>query len=83
MTINALGQFNIGGHKHGGPNDGVEAHNVFADDVCISGPEALKQFCFGVGIAKTGDVVGQRVEPNIHDVVCIAGHFDAPVEFGF
>jgi hypothetical protein len=32
--------------------------------------------------ARGRDVVGQRIDPDIHDVLGIAGHADAPVEGG-
>src|ERR1700682_3003990 len=35
-----------------------------------------------VGESNTGDVVGQRVDADIHDVLGIAGNLDAPSERG-
>src|SRR3979411_311717 len=35
-----------------------------------------------VGKSDAGDVVGQGVDPDIHDVLWIAGNLDAPIERG-
>jgi hypothetical protein len=59
----------------------VEAHHVLADHVEVRGPELLPQLA-AVGIADAGDIVGQSVEPDVHDVVVAARHLDAPVEAG-
>ena len=80
VSIDALRQFDTGGHEHGGPDDRVEADDVLADDMGVGGPEFLEELAVGVGIADAGDVVRQRVEPDIHDVLGVAWHFDAPVE---
>ena len=71
-----------GRHQEGRPVDRVEAHDVLADDVQVGRPVAPEFRAVGVGKADAGDVVGQRVDPDIHDVLGIAGHPDAPVEGG-
>ena len=45
-------------------------------------PEALELRAVLVGKADAGDVIGQRVDPHIHDVLVAAGHAHAPVEGG-
>ena len=50
---------------------------------CSAGrPIALELFAAGVGKADGGDVIGQRIDPHIHDVLVVAGHANAPVEGG-
>ena len=71
-----------GRHQERRPVDRVEAHDVLADDVQVGRPVALELVAVGVGKAGRGDVVGQRVDPDIHDVLVIAGHPHAPVEGG-
>ena len=71
-----------GRHQKRRPIDRVEAHDVLADDVQRRRPIALELFARGVGIADAGDVIGERVDPHIHDVLVVARHLDAPVEGG-
>jgi len=71
-----------GGHQEGRPVDRVEAQDVLADHVQIRRPEGAELLALGVRIAGGGDVVGQRVEPDIHDMRRIARHRDAPAEAG-
>ena len=59
----------------------MEADDVLADHVQVGRP-VLPQRAIRVGIAALGDVVGERVQPDIHDVFGIAGHRDAPGEAG-
>ena len=61
------------------PVDRVEAHDVLADDVQVRRPVAPERRLL-VGKADGGDVVGERVDPDVHDVLFVAGHLDAPVE---
>ena len=50
---------------------------------CRSAGQYLLEFlAVGIGKADRGDVIGQRVDPHIHDVLVAAGHADAPVEGG-
>ncbi len=47
-----------------------------------AGQKRRKLVALGVGIAHGGEIVGERVEPDIHDVLGIARHRDAPGEAG-
>ena len=58
----------------------MEAHDVLADHVQIRGPVAAKLGAIYVGVTDRGDVVGERVDPHIHDVLRIARDLHAPVE---
>src|SRR6202040_2549437 len=44
--------------------------------------ESRKLWTFGVRITDRGDVVGQRVEPYINDVVGVARDWNSPAEAG-
>src|SRR4051794_37162403 len=57
----------------------MEADDVLADDMHVGRPIAPVLVAL-VGKADTGDVVGERVDPDIHHVLFVAGHLDAPVE---
>ena len=71
-------------HQKDGPIDGVEADDVFADDVHVGRPIFCKQRALLALrlVAEAGDVVGERVQPNVHDVAGIEVDGDAPGEGG-
>ena len=60
----------------------MEAQDVFADDVHISRPEFAERFRFDIRVSHTGEVVGQRVDPHVHDVLVIAWNRHTPVKRG-
>src|SRR6202011_5190117 len=64
------------------PIDGVEAHNVLSDHVQVGRPVAPEFWALDVRIANGGDVIGERIDPHVHDVLRVGWHFDAPVEGG-
>ena len=78
----ALGRFDPGGHQKGGPIDGVKAQDVLAHHVQVGGPVGLKFPMIFIGIANGGDVVCERVQPHVHDVIVVARHRNAPLERG-
>jgi hypothetical protein len=55
----------------------VETGDAFADDMHIRRPEPLIP-CFGV--SGGGEVVDERVEPDVDGLLRVAGKRDAPVE---
>ncbi len=65
-------------HQERRPVDRVEARDVLADHMRVGGPEFRPRAV--VGKAGRGDVIGQRVDPDVHDVLGIAGNRHAPVE---
>ena len=69
-------------HQERRPVHRVKAHDVLADDVQVGRPIFLEHGAVGIGIADGGDVVGQRIDPNVHDVLVVVRHLDAPVEGG-
>ena len=69
-------QRNAGRDQEGRPIDGVEAHHILAHNVQIRRPP------FAVETARTGEIIGQRVEPDIHHMAFVSGHRNAPGEAG-
>ncbi len=62
MRPDALGERELGGHQHGGPDHAVEARDVLADHVELRGPAGGP---VALGEAGAGEVVRQRVEPDV------------------
>ena len=78
----ALGQREPGGHQEGRPVDGMEADDVLADDMGVGRP-VLGAGPVRVGeVAGRGDIVRQRVHPDIHHMGGIVRDLDPPVERG-
>ena len=79
-----LGQRLAERHQEDRPVDRVEADDVLADQVHVCGPEALVVLVvIAVRIvAAEGDIVGQRVQPDVDHVARIKVHRDAPAERG-
>ena len=59
----------------------MEADDVLADDMHIGRPVLPVRLAL-VREADAGDVVGQRVEPDIHHVLGVVRHLHAPIEGG-
>ena len=70
-----------GRHQKRRPIDRVKAHDVLADHMKIGGPQALEPRLV-IGKADGGDVIGERIHPDIHHMLGIARHRHAPVEGG-
>ncbi len=80
MHIDLRRRRQVGGHQHRRPVDDVEADDVLADDVDavrIVEPVALEQLAV-LGVVERGDVVAERVDPDVHHLVGIARHGHAP-----
>ena len=67
-------------HQERRPVDRVKAGDVLSDHMRVGGPEFRPRTV--VGEACRGDVVGQRVDPDIHHMLRIAWHRHAPGEGG-
>lgn len=65
----------VEGEQNGGPDDGVETKDVFANELNVGGPKVGD---VGFGIAKDGEIVGEGVDPDVHDLVFVAWDGDAP-----
>ena len=72
-------RLDVAGHQHRRPVDGVEPQDVLADRVDVGGPHPREPLG-SVGVARGGDVVRERVEPDVADVLRVPGQRDAPVE---
>ena len=77
-----LGQRQLERHQHGGPDDRVEAHDVLGDHVDVGGPEFVVIVVAAVQVAQRGDIVGERVDPDIDNVLLVKGDGNAPAERG-
>ena len=76
---NFLRQRQIQRHQHDRPDDGVETDDIFPHEVNIGGPVFFKAF-IAFGVAESGDVVGESVQPDIDHMLGIVGYGDAPGE---
>ena len=70
----------IDAHEHRRPDDAVESHDLLAHQVDAR-PVLLVEFRF-IRIAQRRDIVAERIEPDVDDVLLINRHRDAPVEAG-
>ena len=82
MAVDVLRQGHVHAHEHRGPDDGVEADDLLADEVDVGGEIAL---VIGgvVGVVvqtQRARVVEQRVDPDVYNVAGVEVHGDAPVE---
>lgn len=77
----ALGQRDACRHQKSRPIDGVKPHNVLANHMQIRWPILPKRVRL-VGKAERGNVIGERIDPDIHDMGLIAGDLDPPIEGG-
>ena len=82
VAKHALGQRQIQSHQHGGPQDGVEAQDLLAHHVQVGGPELVVIVVGLVAVAQRGDIVAQRIDPDIHGVLGVKGNGDAPLDRG-
>ena len=81
MAEDFLRHGQIGAHQESRPVHGVEPDNILPDQVHAGGPE-FAPFLGVCRITEPGDVVGQRIDPDIHYVLVTARHLYAPVEAG-
>lgn len=73
VTEHLLRQRQVERHEENRPVDGVETDDVLADEVQVCRPITL-ELLGGVAVAvitDAGDVVCERVKPNIHDVLVV------------
>ena len=80
MSNDRARQFDTRSQQKRRPVNSVKAQDVFADEMQRR-PELLKPnglLAFFISEADRGDVVGQRVEPNVHRVRRIVRHGHAP-----
>ena len=78
-----LGQRLANGHKHGRPNNAMEADDVLAHNVVLRGPTESELSLGSIvveAIAHSRHVIQQRVEPHVGHVAVIERHGNAPIE---
>ena len=82
MAENLLRQRQAERHEEDRPVDRVEADDVLADQVQVGRPVALELLgtLAAAVVADAGDVVRQRVEPDVDDVLVVEVDRDAPLE---
>ena len=78
-----LGQRQARSHQERRPVHAVEADNLLADHVHIGRPVFLEASCASAcdePYPMRGDVVGQRIQPDVDHMLGIVGHRNAPGE---
>ena len=63
--------------EHAGPDHRVKPDDVLANDVHIRWPVAVVEI---FGFCECRNVIGERVEPDVHDVLGVVRHRNSPVE---
>ena len=83
MTEYLFGQRKTERHKEYGPVDGVEPYYILAHYMHIGRPQFFELLRRVVDVvADARYIVGQRVQPYIHNVPCIEVDRNAPLERG-
>ena len=82
MAEDLLGKRQLHAHQEGGPDDGVEADDLLADDVDVSGPIPGKIGIGIVEIAQGGGVAEQGVHPDVDHMARVEVHGNPPGEGG-
>ena len=60
----------------------MEAQDLLAHHVQVSRPELVVIVVGLVAVAQRGDIVAQRIDPDIHGVLGVKGNGDAPLDRG-
>ena len=84
MTKYLLRKRQIQRHQEDRPVNGMEANDIFTDQMKICRPVFLEQFTvIAIAVvAKAGDIVGQCIQPYIGNMLRIKGNRNAPGEGG-
>ena len=82
VAVDVLRKRHTHAHEHGGPDDGVEAHDLLADKVHVRGPVFLIIVVLFVHEAERCGVVEQRVDPDVDHMARIKIDRHAPAEAG-
>ena len=78
MGRDALRQRQSRCHQECRPIHAMETHNLFADHVHVGRPEFVVLARVGRAVSQSGDVVRQRVEPDIDHMLWVIRHRNAP-----
>ena len=74
MAEHDFWQRQVGGHQERRPIDRMKSHDVLADDMQIGRPP------FTIDATGTGQIIGQRVDPDVHHMAGTARHRYTPIE---
>ena len=77
-----LGQRNIQCHQHGGPDNCMETHDFLADNMHIRRPVFFVVRIVVAAIAKSGNIVGKCINPNIYNMLGVKVYGYAPFKGG-
>src|SRR3546814_13809373 len=80
MGEDAAWRLQAGRHQEGRPIDGMKAQDILADHMQVGWPVTPEFRAVRIGVADGRDVIGERVEPDIHDVGIVARDRDAPLD---
>ena len=80
MTEYLLGQLKSQRVQHDRPVNRMEAHDFLAHQMHVRRPVFVKQLRMIGAVAQRGNVIGKRVDPNVHHVLGIEIHRHAPLE---
>ena len=78
MAEHLLGEGQVQRHEHGGPDDGMESHDLLADEMDIRRPVFLIEAIILRAVAKGGDIVGERIHPDVDDMLRVERDRHAP-----
>ena len=67
-------------HEHGWPDDRVEPDDLLAYKVHVARPVSVEVVVRVVSVTERSDIVGERVNPYINDVLLVKADRDAPIE---
>ena len=78
MAVDLLGKRQVEAHEHRGPDDGVEADNLFSDKVHVRRPELREVVILVIFKAERRHIVKERIDPHIDHVTRVKVHGNAP-----
>ena len=78
MCHDAFGQRQTRGHEECRPVDAVKTNDLFADHLQIGRPVFVKKLAVESTVAECGDVVCERVQPDVDNVLRIVGYGNTP-----
>ena len=80
VSEHLFGKRQIQRRKECGPYDGVESHYLLCHHMHVCRPILFEQFLVVARVPKRGDIVEERVQPHVYDVLLIKGHLYAPIK---
>ena len=80
VTVDVLGHGKLKRHEDRGPHERVESDDLLCHDVNVGRPIFFKIAVLIVLIAKSRDVVGKSVYPNVDYVTLVKRDGHAPLE---